>query len=130
MPTCFLSSFPFFQFPLGTFVHPSGVEQSVEHCIEAMTRLYGDKQGKQYRVWLDQVSAAQVGSDTWLVKFYKWELSGEVIIGSLKVFPLPYPYFFIYLFTCYLARPDYVSTCHCSFISVIGLNILAKLSKP
>lgn len=63
-------------FPLGTFVHPSGVEQSVEHCIEAMTRLYGDKQGKQYRVWLDQVSAAQVGSETWLVKFYKWELSG------------------------------------------------------
>ncbi|XP_021665027.2 sucrose-phosphatase 1 isoform X2 [Hevea brasiliensis] len=73
----YMKSLKLVLFPLGTFVHPSGVEQPVDHCIEAMTRLYGDKQGKQYQIWLDQVSSAQVGSDTWLVKFYKWELSGE-----------------------------------------------------
>ncbi|EEF47948.1 sucrose phosphate phosphatase, putative [Ricinus communis] len=67
----------YLQFPLGTFVHPSGVHQSLHYCVDAMTRLYGDMQGKHYWVWLDLVSSAQVGSDSWLVKFYKWEISGE-----------------------------------------------------
>ncbi|XP_065872543.1 sucrose-phosphatase 2-like [Euphorbia lathyris] len=62
--------------PSGTFVHPSGVEQPTNYCIDTMIKLYGCKQGKQYRVWVDQVSSAQVSSDTWLVKFFKWESSG------------------------------------------------------
>ncbi|CAB4286980.1 unnamed protein product [Prunus armeniaca] len=63
--------------PSGTFVHPSGVEQSLPECINGLRSSYGDKQGKQFRVWVDEVLATQVGSDTWLVKFDKWELSGE-----------------------------------------------------
>ncbi|ONH95755.1 hypothetical protein PRUPE_7G089300 [Prunus persica] len=63
--------------PSGTFVHPSGVEQSLPECINGLRSSYGDKQGKQFRVWVDGVLATQVGSDTWLVKFDKWELSGE-----------------------------------------------------
>ncbi|KAI5578151.1 hypothetical protein BDE02_08G010100 [Populus trichocarpa] len=70
-------------FPLGTFVHPSGVEQPVNHCIDVMARLHGDKQGTNYRIWVDRVSSAQVGSDTWLVKFYKWESFGEERHGCL-----------------------------------------------
>lgn len=70
------------QFPLGTFVHPSGVEQPVNHCIDVMARLHGDKQGTNYRIWVDRVSSAQVGSDTWLVKFYKWESFGEIYFPS------------------------------------------------
>lgn len=70
-------------FPFGTFVHPSGVEQSVNHCIDVMARLHGDKQGTNYRIWVDRVSSAQVGSDTWLVKFYKWESFGEERHGCL-----------------------------------------------
>eukprot|EP00258_Populus_trichocarpa_P047148 XP_024463167.1 sucrose-phosphatase 1 isoform X2 [Populus trichocarpa] len=70
-------------FPLGTFVHPSGVEQPVNHCIDVMARLHGDKQGTNYRIWVDRVSSAQVGSDTWLVKFYKWESFGEERLGCL-----------------------------------------------
>ncbi|WCJ19156.1 Sucrose-phosphatase 2 [Euphorbia peplus] len=62
-------------FPSGTFVHPSGVEQPTNYCIDTMIKLYGRKQGKQYRVWVDQVSSSQVSSDTWLVKFFKWESS-------------------------------------------------------
>lgn len=63
--------------PLGIFVHPSGVEQPFHQCIDSMARLYGDKQGHQFRVWVDRVSSAQIGSDIWLVKFDKWELSGD-----------------------------------------------------
>ncbi|KAF8395494.1 hypothetical protein HHK36_019440 [Tetracentron sinense] len=63
-------------YPSGIFVHPSGVEQSLHECIDAMGRSYGDKQGKKFWVWVDRVSTAQIGSDTWLVKFDKWELSG------------------------------------------------------
>lgn len=63
-------------------MHPSGVEQPVNHCIDVMARLHGDKQGTNYRIWVDRVSSAQVGSDTWLVKFYKWESFGEIYFPS------------------------------------------------
>ncbi|TQD88065.1 hypothetical protein C1H46_026362 [Malus baccata] len=63
--------------PSGTFVHPSGAEHSLSDSINALRNCYGDKQGKQFRVWVDGVLATHVGSNTWLVKFDKWELSGE-----------------------------------------------------
>ncbi|XP_017985221.1 PREDICTED: sucrose-phosphatase 2 [Theobroma cacao] len=62
---------------LGTFVHPSGIEQPLNKCMDMMERLYGDKLGKKYRVWLDWVSAAQIDLNSWLVKFDKWESTGE-----------------------------------------------------
>lgn len=46
-------------------------------CLDSMAKLYGDKTEHLFRVWVDRVSSAQIGSDTWLVKFYKWELSGD-----------------------------------------------------
>lgn len=61
----------------GTYVHPSGIEQQLHDCVNSLRSCYGDKQGKQFRVWVDQVLAAQVGSDSWLVKFKKWEQSGK-----------------------------------------------------
>ncbi|XP_044460737.1 sucrose-phosphatase 2-like [Mangifera indica] len=61
----------------GIFVHPSGIERSLHLSIDVMAGLYGDKQGKQYRIWVDRVSSAQIGSDVWLIKFDKWELTGE-----------------------------------------------------
>ncbi|KAH1064497.1 hypothetical protein J1N35_029484 [Gossypium stocksii] len=64
-------------YPLGTFVHPSGTEQPMSKCEDMMERLYGDKRGKQYCIWLDRVSTSQIGSDAWLVKFDKWESTGE-----------------------------------------------------
>ncbi|XP_040994181.1 sucrose-phosphatase 2-like isoform X1 [Juglans microcarpa x Juglans regia] len=63
--------------PFGIFVHPSGVEQPFHQCLDSMAKLYGDKTEHLFRVWVDRVSSAQIGSDTWLVKFYKWELSGD-----------------------------------------------------
>ncbi|KAL6129584.1 hypothetical protein ACLB2K_072934 [Fragaria x ananassa] len=60
---------------LGVFVHPLGVELPLHQCIDAMSRLYGDKQGNQFWTWVDRLSSAQIGSDTWLVKLYKWELN-------------------------------------------------------
>lgn len=78
---CKLHWFNFFtilQGPPGVLVHPSGVEKPLHECVNALKQCYGDKQGKQFRVWVDQVLPEQVGSDTWLVKFKKWELSGEI----------------------------------------------------
>lgn len=67
----------YFQHPAGVFVHPSGVEQSLHDCINAMRSCYGDKQGRKFQVWVDRVSPVQMSSDTWIVKFDKWELSGK-----------------------------------------------------
>ncbi|KAL4279968.1 hypothetical protein GQ457_03G028410 [Hibiscus cannabinus] len=64
-------------YPLGNFVHPCGTEQPMNKCTDMMERLYGDKQGKRYRIWLDRVSTLRIGSDSWLVKFDKWESTGE-----------------------------------------------------
>ncbi|CAL5435815.1 unnamed protein product [Camellia sinensis] len=64
-------------FPSYVFVHPSGNELSINDCIEGMRSCYGDKQGKQYQVWVDQISRTEIGSNIWLVKFNKWESSGE-----------------------------------------------------
>ncbi|KAG8374017.1 hypothetical protein BUALT_Bualt11G0087200 [Buddleja alternifolia] len=61
----------------GIFVHPSGVEQLLRDCVDSLKPCYGDKHGKQFRVWVDQVLPVKISSDSWLVKFKKWEQSGE-----------------------------------------------------
>ncbi|KAL2534517.1 putative sucrose-phosphatase 2 [Abeliophyllum distichum] len=61
----------------GFFVHPSGIEQPLCDCVNSLRTCYGDKQGKQFRIWVDQVLPAQIDSHSWLVKFKKWEQSGE-----------------------------------------------------
>lgn len=63
---------------MAIFVHPSGVKKPLHESIDAMVQLHGDKQGKQFHVWVDCVSSAEVASNTWLVKFNKWELTGRV----------------------------------------------------
>ncbi|KAJ8630918.1 hypothetical protein MRB53_024241 [Persea americana] len=63
--------------PTGIIIQPSGVERSLQECTDTMGSLYGDKQGKQFRIWVDKLSSSQFGSDAWLVKFDKWELSDE-----------------------------------------------------
>ncbi|KAH7511401.1 hypothetical protein FEM48_ZijujUnG0017000 [Ziziphus jujuba var. spinosa] len=69
-----------FFYSLGTFVHPSGIEQPIHQCIDAMESLNGDRQGKRFQVWVDQLSSAQIGSDTWLVKCKKWESYAEIAL--------------------------------------------------
>ncbi|XP_020586473.1 sucrose-phosphatase 2-like [Phalaenopsis equestris] len=61
----------------GVLIHPFGVEHPLHECIDAFAMSYGDKKGKQFRVWLDRVSSTQVHPDAWLVKFDKWEMSDE-----------------------------------------------------
>ncbi|WOL15856.1 hypothetical protein Cni_G24637 [Canna indica] len=65
------------QHPTGIAVHPSGVEHLLHECISSLEPCYGDRQGKQFRVWLDRLSTSQIGSDVWLVKFDKWELTDD-----------------------------------------------------
>lgn len=67
----------------GFYVHPSGFEKPLHECVDALRQCYGDKQGKHYRVWVDQVFSTQVSSDTWIVRFKKWEISGEEQSGCL-----------------------------------------------
>lgn len=68
----------YFQHPAGVIIHPSGVERSLHDCINALRSCYGDKRGRKFRVWLDVVSTAQMSSDTWVVKFDKWESTGKI----------------------------------------------------
>ncbi|XP_021900828.1 sucrose-phosphatase 2-like isoform X2 [Carica papaya] len=63
--------------PSAAFVHPSGIERHMHQCIDIMSTFHGDKQGKQYYIWVDRISSAPIGSDTWLLKFDKWEICGE-----------------------------------------------------
>ncbi|KAK4489588.1 hypothetical protein RD792_005400 [Penstemon davidsonii] len=37
--------------PTGNFVHPCGIEKSLHDCVSSLRTCYGDKQGKQFRVW-------------------------------------------------------------------------------
>ncbi|RZS01124.1 hypothetical protein BHM03_00030960 [Ensete ventricosum] len=67
------------QHPTGIIVHPSGVVRSLPESIDAFAPCYGDQQGKRFRVWVDRVCSSRMGSDAWLVKFHKWELSGMII---------------------------------------------------
>lgn len=60
--------------PSGIFVHPSGVEKHLHECVDVLDQSYGCK--PDCRLWVDRISSAQIGSDIWLVKLDKWELSG------------------------------------------------------
>lgn len=66
------------QHPSGVFVHASGVEKPLHECLDALEKSYGHMQGCRFRVWVDRTSFSQIGSDTWLVKFDKWESSGDI----------------------------------------------------
>ncbi|KAK2400801.1 Pre-mRNA-splicing factor spp2 [Trifolium repens] len=63
--------------PSAVFIHPSGADHNIKEYMNIWRKVYGDKQGKQFRAWVDNVLATQISSDTWLVKFDKWELHGE-----------------------------------------------------
>ncbi|KAJ9540491.1 hypothetical protein OSB04_026997 [Centaurea solstitialis] len=65
------------QSPAGAYIDPFGVEQSLHDIIGTLKDCSGDKKGKSYRVWVDQVFPAQIDSDTWVVKFKKSEQTGE-----------------------------------------------------
>ena len=61
----------------GVFVHPSGAEKSLVDTIDELRKYHGDKQGKKFRVWVDQVLATESAHGTWIVKLDKWEQSGN-----------------------------------------------------
>ena len=74
------------QCPSGFCVPPSGGEISLAEAINQFRKCYGDKQGKQFRVWVDRVLSTEIGPGTWLVKFHKWELSGNSLSLSLYIY--------------------------------------------
>ncbi|XP_022150700.1 sucrose-phosphatase 1-like [Momordica charantia] len=64
----------------GIVVDPCGVERGMEECIDAMRGLYGDnKKGKEmpFRSWIDRLSSTQIATDSWLLRFHKWESSSS-----------------------------------------------------
>ncbi|KAF7818885.1 sucrose-phosphatase 1-like [Senna tora] len=70
--------------PSGTYIHPSGSEHHIGEHVNILKESFGDKKGKQYRIWVDGVLATQIGSDAWLVKFDKWESCGEKRQGCVN----------------------------------------------
>ncbi|CAH1438033.1 unnamed protein product [Lactuca virosa] len=79
----------------GSYFSPYGAEQSLHEVIGKLEECYGEKKGKKFRIWVDQVFPSQLDSNTWLVKFKKLEQSGEeqmccfttVILSSKDVKP-------------------------------------------
>ncbi|KAL0896952.1 hypothetical protein Bca101_080913 [Brassica carinata] len=67
--------------PGGVFVHSSGAEKSLIDTIDELRKYHGDKQGKKFRVWVDQVLVTDTAPGTWMVKLGKWEQSGDERIG-------------------------------------------------
>ncbi|KAL5067049.1 hypothetical protein RYX36_017936 [Vicia faba] len=65
----------------GNIIHPSGVDQPMQHIIDTLPRVFGEKQSLDFRVWIDRVSFAEVSLGSWMVKFDKWELSGNELKG-------------------------------------------------
>uniref|UniRef100_A0A7N0UVN4 Sucrose-phosphatase n=1 Tax=Kalanchoe fedtschenkoi TaxID=63787 RepID=A0A7N0UVN4_KALFE len=66
----------------GVYVHPSGSEELLHNSIALLKKCYGDKEGRPYRIWVDRGVSTQISPDTWLVKFDKWEISGEEQHGA------------------------------------------------
>lgn len=64
------------QFPSAILIHPSGSAHNTREYLNTFRKVYGDKKGKQYRIWVDDVVATQLAPGVWLVKFDKWELCG------------------------------------------------------
>ncbi|XP_038892441.1 sucrose-phosphatase 2-like [Benincasa hispida] len=65
-------------FPAGGIaVDANGKERSREELIDGMRGLYGDMKATPFRTWLDGLSSAQVGSNSWLLRFNKWESSSS-----------------------------------------------------
>ncbi|RDX67899.1 Sucrose-phosphatase 1, partial [Mucuna pruriens] len=62
--------------PSGVFIHPSGADHNIKEYVNILRTVYGDKQGKQYRILVDDVLATQIGSDTWMIKYDEWHLFG------------------------------------------------------
>uniref|UniRef100_A0A0A0KWK3 Sucrose-phosphatase n=1 Tax=Cucumis sativus TaxID=3659 RepID=A0A0A0KWK3_CUCSA len=58
-------------------VDPNGKERSREELIDGIRESYGDMKGTPFRTWLDGLSSSQVGSDSWLLRFNKWDSSSS-----------------------------------------------------
>lgn len=77
------------QLPSGTYIHPSGSVYNIKEYMNIFGKVYGDKKGKQFRTWVDDVLATQLAPGTWLMKFNKWELCGMYEFCCLSSFHFP-----------------------------------------
>lgn len=73
----FISGIKVTALPSAVYIHPSGADHNIKEYVNVLREVYGDKQGKQFRILVDDVLTTQLSSDTWLLKFDKWELCGE-----------------------------------------------------
>lgn len=63
--------------PSGVLIHPSGQELFLHDCVDKLRECHGERQGTKYRVWIDRLLPIKISDDAWLVRFEKWESSGE-----------------------------------------------------
>ncbi|KAL1199864.1 putative sucrose-phosphatase 3b [Cardamine amara subsp. amara] len=69
----YIASFKESCVPAAVFVHPSGAEKSLRDTIDELRKCYGDRKGKKFWVWVDQVLVIETTPKQCTVKFDKWE---------------------------------------------------------
>lgn len=79
------------QLPSAVYIHPSGADYNIKEYVNVLREVYGDKQGKQFRILVDDVLTTQLSSDTWLLKFDKWELCGMSLLYYFWFMPFSFP---------------------------------------
>lgn len=72
-----------FQDQDAVFFHPSGEEKSLREAIDELRKYNGDRSGKKFWVWVDQVLVIDNISGKCIVKFDKWEQCGKNVVFGI-----------------------------------------------
>ncbi len=56
-----------------------GILENPHEHINCLRHHHGSQKGKLFHIWADRVRSVRLSDDTWLVRFDKWERSGELL---------------------------------------------------
>lgn len=60
-------------------VCPWGMIQNPHEEIENLRQQYGAQKGRVFHIWADRVRSVNLSNDSWIVRFDKWERSGQFL---------------------------------------------------
>jgi hypothetical protein len=63
-------------------VCPWGIIDNPHEEIDILWTQHGSQKGKLFYIWADRVRSIKLSDDSWLVRFDKWERSGESLSST------------------------------------------------